>query len=127
MEYIFIIGITLLLTGLIALLFGIILGIMKADKEITLLPLQEVADERNRQISGEGYAIEHDDEHEGGELAMAAATYITPPNLRGDTWPWHPIWWKTTPQDRKRELVKGIALALSELERLHRKEREGEK
>ena len=37
-----------------------------------------IAAERQRQIGGEGYTPEHDDEHAGEELAYAAACYAAP-------------------------------------------------
>jgi len=40
--------------------------------------LELIAKERERQISKEGYTPEHDDEHDLGELALAAALYALP-------------------------------------------------
>lgn len=37
-----------------------------------------IAAERHRQLTEEGYSPEHDDEHIGGELALAAACYAAP-------------------------------------------------
>ena len=37
--------------------------------------LDDIAAERERQISAEGWTPEHDDEHGNGELAMAASAY----------------------------------------------------
>jgi hypothetical protein len=39
---------------------------------------KRIAQERARQIHGEGYTAEHDDEHCRGELSAAAVAYITP-------------------------------------------------
>lgn len=36
-----------------------------------------IARERARQVSEEGYSAKHDDEHDGGQLAMAAACYAS--------------------------------------------------
>jgi hypothetical protein len=36
---------------------------------------QDVLAERQRQISEEGWTPEHDDQHDGGEMAAAAGTY----------------------------------------------------
>lgn len=88
-----------------------------------------VAEERRRQIEGEGYLPEHDNAHITGDLAKAAACYITPAHRRTfqitgdeipDLWPWDDDAWKPTPADRIRELVKGCALAIAEIDRIHR-------
>ena len=39
--------------------------------------LDEIAAERREQLGKHGWTPEHDDEHEHGELAMAAACYAT--------------------------------------------------
>ena len=82
--------------------------------------------ERVRQTSEEGWTTEHDAEHACGELSAAAACYATPTGLRylakdgtPTVWPWASSWWKPTPDDRERELVKAGALILAELERIH--------
>lgn len=58
-----------------------------------------IAMERQRQIEGEGWTPQHDDEHTDGSLAMAAVCYATPVRLyvkfgsssagfsMGDPWP----------------------------------------
>lgn len=90
-----------------------------------------VIEERCRQVEIEGYSVEHDDKHVNGELANAAACYIIPPCDCGDSdcpartvvpdrWPWEEDAWKPSPDDRERELVKGLALGLAELERIRR-------
>lgn len=83
--------------------------------------------ERERQVAVEGWTSAHDDTHAGGELMLAAACYEMPPTERvmGLTpppgrWPWEPEWWKPTPDNRERELVKAGALYLAENERLRR-------
>lgn len=43
-----------------------------------MTPLELIAEERKRQIEKEGWTLEHDDEHEDSELAMAAALYASP-------------------------------------------------
>lgn len=105
----------------------------------------DVQAERRRQIEAEGWVPEHDDEHDGGELAAAGAAYALHaadqlnPYSQGDGgdeapifWPWHdgiagrgegpektkPAWWK--PTTARRDLVKACALALAEIERLDR-------
>lgn len=89
-----------------------------------------IAAERQRQINQEGWTAEHDQQWTHGELALAAACYALPEDYRyidtyeGSTilkdalWPWHPEWWKPTPNDREREIVKACALLLAEFDRL---------
>ena len=99
-----------------------------------------VINERRRQqapcggyasVQGEGYGAWHDDQHDRGELAIAAACYAAGSTFeREDThpkasrtitrrlWPWDMDWWKpTTP---RRNLVKAAALCIAEIERLDR-------
>jgi len=81
----------------------------------------DVLAERRRQIEAEGWTPEHDDEHDGGELALAAACYATAsPDGFSDLvqWPWEEEAWK--PKDRRRNLIKAAALLLAEIERLDR-------
>lgn len=50
-----------------------------------------IAAERERQITAENYAPEHDDQHRLGEIAMAAAVYAAPEDifvLRRDASAW---------------------------------------
>ena len=91
---------------------------------------QDVLAERQRQVEQEGWTPGHDDQHDNGELAAAAACYAresrliepleqkrkwNPPMI----WPWAREWWK--PSDRRRMLVKAGALILAEIERLDRR------
>lgn len=98
----------------------------------------DVIVERRRQVEVEGWSAEHDEQHARGELARAAACYIAGSNgpygihvatndralSRNQTicgwlrWPWAWSWWK--PKDRRRDLVRGAALAIAEIERLDR-------
>lgn len=104
--------------------------------------------ERIRQVEQEGYSTEHDDEHDDGELALAAACYATPdpmmrtvlfPTTRAGQmdvhtfdevpcdWPWGVDDWKPSsksklPEGRIRDLVKAGALIAAEIERLQRLE-----
>jgi hypothetical protein len=86
--------------------------------------------ERERQVSAKGWSAGHDDEHIQGELANAAACYALDPStartdrILGWAWPFDAEWFKPTPEDRIRELVKAGALIVAEIERL---QREGEK
>lgn len=88
-----------------------------------------IAAERKRQVEKEGWSAGHDDEHDDGEIARAAACYALPPEVRAwkklnhitDTlWPWFAEWWKPCPDDRVRELVKAGALIAAEIDRLQR-------
>lgn len=123
-------------------------GFGKRSQGATATGLDLIAAERKRQIEGERWSSEHDDEHESGELATAAACYALPSGKRqiqchtvpvcGDSsfppgqtkvhgtehprlWPWDCRWWKPTPNDRIRELVKAGALIAAEIDRLQRK------
>lgn len=84
----------------------------------------DIIAERQRQISAEGWTPEHDDEHDKGELALAAVCYInetgTVNRNGGKPWgcPWDASWWK--PDTRRRNLIKAGALILAEIERLDR-------
>jgi hypothetical protein len=86
--------------------------------------VRDVLAERKRQISDEGWTPEHDDAYQAGDLANAAACYLkTDPVMGLDRpapvdWPWSATWWK--PTSRRRDLVKGIALGIAEVERLDR-------
>lgn len=94
---------------------------------------KDVLAERQRQVTAEGWTPEHDDEHDNGELAKAAACYaIGRPEIRRlvdvgtpdvvsfvmQIWPWSTAWWK--PTNPRRNLVKAAALILAEIERLDR-------
>lgn len=94
--------------------------------------IDEIAAERKRQIEEEDWSLGHDDEHEYGEMATAAACYALPEQLRdleqahGDVatdsppliWPWNSAWWK--PKNRRRDLIRAGALIVAEIERLDR-------
>jgi hypothetical protein len=85
-----------------------------------------VLDERQRQVSMEGWTAEHDDEHPRGELALAASCYAEelPKPYRERhpmcpaRWPWSADFWK--PKDYRSNLVRAGALILAEIERLDR-------
>ena len=88
--------------------------------------IELIAVERERQVSEEGWTSSHDGNHEYGQLAEAAACYATSENRRAkyrgqlspDLWPFDHKWWKPTPDDRVRELVKAGALIAAEIDRL---------
>lgn len=98
-----------------------------------------IADERQRQISQEGWSPEHDDTHENGELTMAAMCYgsVASAEARGSSadewpvemfngfndslvsWPWEEEAYKPS-DDPIRNLVKAGALIAAEIDRLQR-------
>lgn len=93
--------------------------------------IQDIAAERQRQTSDEGWTAEHDDVFRNGEMAGAAACYVMAglkigndilrkqtADLTFDLWPWARHWWK--PKDRRRDLVRAGALIVAEIERLDR-------
>lgn len=84
--------------------------------------IDDAVAERERQINVEGWAPAHDDKHANGELIDAAVCYIAAARTGAvelpETWPWAPEWWK--PSTARRNLIKGIALALAEVERMDR-------
>lgn len=96
--------------------------------------LMDVMRERTRQINEEGWTPDHDDQHDGGELAGAAASYalnaaclLSPYDgtaIEGIpySWPstWGEEWWKPSSANPRRDLVKAAALILAEIERLDR-------
>lgn len=89
--------------------------------------LEDITAERRRQQEAEGWTAEHDDTHEAGEMACAAACYAinSAVPLVGSVataryWPWDMRWWK--PTGRRRDLVKAAALLVAEIERLDRAE-----
>lgn len=108
----------------------------KRASERTNPVIAEINAERVRQTEKEGWTLEHDDEHEDGSLAAAAACYAHPKRIfiaeevvgRGykpydryeDAWPesWADQWWK--PKGRRRNLVRAAALIVAEIERLDR-------
>lgn len=89
----------------------------------------DIAAERRRQIEREGWTPVHDDEHTDQSLARVAACYALPPlgprdddRIMRRLWPqsWDESWWKPSPNNRRRELVKAGALIVAEIERLDR-------
>jgi hypothetical protein len=81
-----------------------------------------IAAERQRQIEVEGWDADHDSGH-AEELALAGAAYAiseyagrrtAPPSF----WPWGLVYWKPTPDDRRRELVKAGALIAAAIDSL---------
>ncbi|HHG9960349.1 TPA: hypothetical protein ACPZLH_001525 [Yersinia enterocolitica] len=105
-----------------------------AEARLLVPVLQEIADERFRQVNTEGWTPSHDDQHSSGELAGAAACYAKHVNARQwvfknnpddyqcepepGGWPWDSEWWK--PKNPRRDLIRAAALIVAELERLDR-------
>lgn len=90
--------------------------------------IELIAKERTRQIEYEGYTLKDDLYHTDQGLALSAASYALPhehrktdPKFVGtpDLWPWDAEYWKPTPEDRVRELVKAGALIAAEIDRLN--------
>ncbi len=94
-----------------------------------------VVAERQRQIKAEGYTAEHDDKHDSGELAGAAACYARHVNARSwvflqdrfdayrnepvpNAWPFDAASWK--PRSPREDMVKATALGIAEIERMDR-------
>lgn len=114
----------------------------------TLIAADDVIKERNRQRTDERWSLAHDDAHQDGSLAAAAACYALAASYGGPfaqpygdrrgmgleapprgcisilrlLWPasWSMELWK--PQDARRNLVRAGALILAEIERLDRVE-----
>lgn len=104
----------------------------------------DVLAERERQVTGEGWTAEHDDDHKAGEMALAACCYASPNLLYvmdnranavifKDPWPWDEHWDKRgyngnstmankslSAGKRRDLLVKAGALIIAEIERLDR-------
>lgn len=88
--------------------------------------LRAANEERTRQIDHLDYTAEHDAEFTYGELAAAAVCYLTDPAQRqlmtkyGRTipthWPFGHRDWK--PKDRYQDLIRAVALAMAEYDRL---------
>lgn len=95
-----------------------------------------IAAERVRQVESEGWTPEHDDEHDNGDLALAASGYAWPkwfsdPRITEPTnWP-HSWDYKSDTRrlqgrgkqyraSRIRDLVKAGALIAAEIDRLQR-------
>ena len=93
--------------------------------------IHDVEAERHRQVFEEGFIEQHDDLHDKGEMARAAAAYAIHSARFRDAnekeyrikaahpeWPWSRQWWK--PKDRRRDLIRAAALIIAEIERLDR-------
>lgn len=92
-----------------------------------------IAKERKRQIREEGWTTEHDREHNPEDLPLAGSCYAEDAArnlalmsnglaLRSQgtptSWPWDNKWWKPTPYDPVRQLVKAGALIAAAIDRI---------
>lgn len=84
---------------------------------------EQIAAERQRQLSEEGWTSEHDAAWVNGELVSAAICYARTAvdGYAGRMsaplgWPWHEDWWK--PSNYLRNLVRAGALIAAEIDRL---------
>lgn len=98
-----------------------------AQPELFSRAVLDVLAEMRRQVEVKGFDAAHDDAHDAGELACAAACYLVgdvdpragPPSL----WPWDASYWK--PKDERFDLVRAAALAIKEIERRDRAAKRG--
>lgn len=102
------------------------------SNELRAVIVKEIADERERQVWGEGYSLEFDERYDAGELAKAASLYAAwsrPGSFEQARrfaeaksapieCPWLPRYFK--PSSPRRMLVKAAALIIAEIERLDR-------
>jgi len=93
--------------------------------------VEMIAEERRRQIDGEGFSAERDDEYTNGELVRAATTYalasagydkeLRPSDQSTlfaslkEMWPWYPLWFK--PKSALHDLARAGALIAAEIDR----------
>jgi hypothetical protein len=84
---------------------------------------RDVLAERARQIEAEGWTRDHDNQHNDGDMAMAAACYalhaaglyqVTSMAEPPEHWPWSYSDWK--PKDFRRDLVRAAALLIAEID-----------
>lgn len=100
-------------------------GVVPIGSKDLLSGVELIEAERQRQVSVEGWTPEHDDGHENGELAQAAACYILSSQDENSKmwpptpWPFDAEWWKPN-DDHVRNLVRAGALIAAEIERLQR-------
>lgn len=92
-----------------------------------------ISAERQREIDVEGYTLQHDMEYQDDELLHAAHCYLDAKRLRDVfnsedevplRWPWDDEYWKPTPFDPIRELVKAGALIAAHIDTLLKLERD---
>lgn len=85
----------------------------------------DIIRERLRQVSEEGWSVQHDDAHQQGILAQAAACYAAYASGfaaggygKAPYWPFDAEWFK--PKTPRRDLIRAAALIVAEIERLDR-------
>lgn len=95
--------------------------------------VEEIHEERKRQIEVEGWTADHDDSHVDAEMLRAAVIYYHhatrpadwPLVLRADGapvgWPWDRKWWKPKEQPRRNLIIAG-GLCIAERERILRRQ-----
>ena len=92
--------------------------------------IEIIAEERERQVTKEGWTKDGDLEYIGGELAKAAASYALPFSARKHYqnkgvplfFPWDKEWWKPSPNGidgRVKELAKAGSIIAAEIDRLN--------
>lgn len=90
--------------------------------------ITRIAIERQRQMTEEGFSLDHDDRWELGELVKAAACYAVwgtnADVIEGgqDAWPWDTPWDKRGNGNALTHLVKAGALIAAEIDRIQRRE-----
>lgn len=108
---------------------------MKDNPKVRAGVLREIGAERRRQLMVKGFSQKHDNEHDDGAIALAAAIYASPialyrrgalplPGTRrlnfaySEAGPWGGG--RVRRGDRRGDLVKAAALLVAEIERLDR-------
>ncbi|MDD5373260.1 MAG: hypothetical protein PHO62_07550 [Sulfurimonas sp.] len=80
--------------------------------------IAKILQEREKQITKNGYMPEHDDEHTDGSIADAAAHYAS--HTKSELYPWDKQYNSKEKHSRIEQLVIAGALIVAELERLER-------
>lgn len=108
---------------------------LSTARDALRVAVSDIAAERQRQVDVEGWSEAHDDEHDLGELGLAAALYALPyeAEVAGEKLLSQDDYlgldmalsiackWDLKPErDRRRRLVKAGALIVAEIERLDR-------
>lgn len=87
--------------------------------------IDAIATERHRQVTEEGWSAEHDAQHDGGQMTIAAACYavhgtdakVVSPHS-DDGWPWSSELDKRSKHDRVKQLAIAGALIAAEIDRV---------
>lgn len=82
---------------------------------------RDIGAERRQQVE-KGFDVEHDDEHDNGDLARAAICYAADGSQKLDCVAWLAPWGgdRFTTEDRRGDLVRAAALLVAEIERIDR-------